>query len=127
MEAQLLAVSGPLEGAVFPLDAELSIGREKTNTVPVEDRVLSRRHCLIVPERGQFNLRDLNSSNGTYVNGMPITARVLKDGDQIKAGQSLFLFTHGETSLHSATIPLEMSNAHSAGAATMLLKAEDAI
>src|SRR5450759_3447553 len=92
MVARLLAISGPLEGAVFPLEAELSIGREKTNTIPIEDRVLSRRHCLIQKDNGHFNIRDLNSSNGTYVSGLPVAAHVLKDGDQIKAGQSLFLF-----------------------------------
>src|ERR1035438_10044843 len=96
MEARLMAISGPLEGAVFPLDVELSIGREKTNTIPIEDRVLSRRHCLIQKDNGHFNIRDLTSSNGTYVNGLPIAAHVLKDGDQIGAGQSLFLFVHNE-------------------------------
>ena len=79
MEARLVAISGPLEGAVFPLDAELSIGREKTNSVPIEDRVLSRRHCLIQKDNGQFKVRDLNSSNGTYVNSLPIAAHLLKD------------------------------------------------
>src|ERR1035438_4131627 len=82
MESSLVAISGPLEGAVFRLEAEVSIGRERTNSIPVEDRVLSRRHCTIVEENGQFNVRDLKSSNGTFVNGLPISARVLHDGDQ---------------------------------------------
>ncbi len=128
MEARLVAISGPLEGAVFPLDAELTIGREKTNIVPVEDRVLSRRHCLVRGDNGQFTIRDLNSSNGTYVNGLPITAaRELKDGDQIKVGESLFLFVHSEGEPDVAALPLELATGNPMAAATVLLKAEDAL
>ena len=127
MEARLVAISGPLEGAVFPLEAELSIGREKTNTIPIEDRVLSRRHCLIQKDNGHFNIRDLNSSNGTYVNGLPVAAHVLKDGDQIKAGQSLFLFVHNEVEPVVASLPLEFASGNPIAAATVILKAEDAL
>ena len=127
MEARLVAISGPLEGAVFPLAVELSIGREKSNTLPIEDRVLSRRHCLIQKDNGHFNIRDLTSSNGTYVNGLPIAAHVLKDGDQIRAGQSLFLFVHNEVESVVASLPLELAGGNPMAAATVLLKAEDAL
>src|ERR1035441_2943840 len=124
MEARLVAISGPLEGAVFPLEAELSIGREKTNTIPIEDRVLSRRHCLIQKDNGHFNIRDLNSSNGTYVNGLPVAAHVLKDGDQIKAGQSLFLFVHNDGDPAVASLPLELASGNPTAAATGLRSEE---
>src|ERR1039457_786071 len=127
MEARLVAISGPLEGAVFPLAVELSIGRERSNTLPIEDRVLSRRHCLIQKDNGYFNIRDLTSSNGTYVNGLPIAAHVLKDGDQIGAGQSLFLFVHNEVESVVASLPLELASGNPMAAATVLLKAEDAL
>ena len=127
MEARLVAISGPLEGAVFPLDAELSIGRERTNSVPIEDRVLSRRHCLIQKDNGHFNIRDLDSSNGTFVNGLPVAVQALKDGDQIKAGQSLFLFVHNEVEPAVASLPVELASGNPMAAATVLLKAEDAL
>jgi transcriptional regulator with GAF, ATPase, and Fis domain len=127
MEARLVALSGPLEGAVYPLEAELSIGREKTNGIAVEDRVLSRRHCVIHRDNEQFAIRDLNSSNGTYVNGLPATTRILKDGDQIKAGQSLFLFVHNDGIPMTASLPLELAAGNPMAAATVLLKAQDAL
>src|ERR1051325_9735356 len=95
MSARLIAISGPLEGGTFPIDGELSIGRDRQNTLAIEDRVLSRRHCAIQDSDGKCSLRDLGSSNGTYVNGLPVTQRMLIDGDQITAGQSLFVFACG--------------------------------
>jgi len=127
MDARLVAIAGPLEGAVFPLEADLSIGREKTNAISVEDRVLSRRHCLIQRDKDQFSIRDLDSSNGTYVNGLPVTTHILKDGDQIKAGQSLFVFVHHEGAPVTVPLPLELAAGNSMAAATVLLKAEDAL
>src|SRR5215467_1740001 len=92
MHARIVAISGPLEGATFLIEGELSVGRDRQNTLAIEDRVLSRRHCAIQDTDGKCCLRDLGSSNGTYVNGLPVTSRILNDGDQITAGQSLFLF-----------------------------------
>src|SRR5580658_1035883 len=68
MNARLVVISGPLEGGDFSLANDLSIGREKTNTVSVEDRMLSRHHCLIHVGDSEFQIRDLGSSNGTFVN-----------------------------------------------------------
>jgi len=96
MSARLVVVSGPLEGGDFPLASDLTIGREKTNAIAVEDRMLSRHHCLIHVTGAECQIRDLGSSNGTYVNGLPIAAHALQDGDQIRAGQSLFVFTLGQ-------------------------------
>jgi len=127
MDARLVAISGPLEGAVFPLETELSIGRDKTNTVAMEDRVLSRRHCLIHREAEEFRVRDLNSSNGTYVNGLPVTARGLKSGDQVKVGGSVFLFVEGDGAPRPAPVAVELEAGDTMAATTVLLKAEDAL
>jgi transcriptional regulator with GAF, ATPase, and Fis domain len=127
MDARLVAISGPLEGAVFPLETELTIGRDRTNTVTVEDFVLSRRHCLIHREGGLIHIRDLNSSNGTFVNGLPVTARALTSGDQVKAGESLFLFLQGESAARPAPMPVELEGGNTVAATTVVLKAEDAL
>ena len=124
MDARLVAISGPLEGAVFPLETELSIGRDKTNSIAVEDRVLSRRHCLVHRESGGFQIRDLNSSNGTYVNGLPVTSQALKSGDHLKAGESVFLFLDGESAPRPAPKPVELGAEGQFAATTMLLKTE---
>src|SRR4029079_14251798 len=126
MNARLVAISGPLEGATFPIEKELSIGRDRQNTLAIEDRVLSRRHCAIQLADGKCSLRDLGSSNGTYVNGLPVTSRTLNDGDQITAGQSLFLFTSG-TADDTAAGSVELDRGGINPMSTVMLKPEDAI
>jgi transcriptional regulator with GAF, ATPase, and Fis domain len=55
---------------------------------------MSRRHCAVEMTNGSCTLRDLGSSNGTYVNGIPVRERVLAHGDRIRAGDSVLLFLH---------------------------------
>src|SRR5215203_3917947 len=93
MTARLVALAGPLCGEVFPLVAdETVIGRDPANTVAIPDRLMSRRHCAVQLADRQFGLRDLGSSNGTYVNGQPIRDRALEHGDRIRAGDSILVF-----------------------------------
>jgi Nif-specific regulatory protein len=127
MNARLVVISGPLEGGDFPLSNDLSIGREKSNAVSVEDRMLSRHHCLIHLEDSAFQIRDLGSSNGTYVNGLPVTAHALKDGDQIRAGQSLFRFALGEGMTPFPSPQVELNQTSVDSATTHLLKLSDAV
>jgi transcriptional regulator with GAF, ATPase, and Fis domain len=128
MNARLVAISGPLEGATFPIQGELSIGRDRQNTLAIEDRVLSRRHCAIQESDGKCSLHDLGSSNGTYVNGLPVTMRMLNDGDQITAGQSLFLFACGAAAHAGASAgAVELDRGGINPLSTVMLKPEDAI
>jgi Nif-specific regulatory protein len=126
MNAQLVAISGPFEGVSFAIEGEFSIGRDKLNTLAIEDdRVLSRRHCAIQEAGDGFNLRDLGSSNGTYVNGLPVTTRALSDGDQITAGQSSFIFA--TASRAAALRPIDLDAGSINPMSTVVLKREDAI
>ncbi len=71
-----------------------TIGRNREAALPLRDRVLSRRHAVIlwVPKDG-FCLIDLNSMNGSYVNGKRIQQRLsLKDGDRLRLGNVEFSF-----------------------------------
>ena len=72
----------------MPLDRTVSIGRDEHNLVAIPDPGLSRRHCAIEMTDQQFVLRDLDSKNGVFVNGCPISERRLVDGDQIRIGDS---------------------------------------
>ena len=93
MNHRLVARDGPLKGSVFVLDnTEFSVGRNPSNRLAVSDPSLSRQHCVIAPNGSHFEVRDLDSRNGTFVNGVPVHERVLADGDQIQIGNSLFLF-----------------------------------
>ncbi|MDF1562110.1 MAG: adenylate/guanylate cyclase domain-containing protein [Deltaproteobacteria bacterium] len=81
--------------AEFPIGARLSLGRHYENGVVVADREVSKRHAVVerTPE-GHF-LRDLGSSNGTFVNGRRIESLKLKDGDEVRLGTSKLVFRAG--------------------------------
>jgi transcriptional regulator with GAF, ATPase, and Fis domain/pSer/pThr/pTyr-binding forkhead associated (FHA) protein len=96
----LSALNGPLRKSAFPICGPLSIGRDSTNSICLEDASASPRHCRITTEGGAFLLTDLDSISGTFVNGIPVKQRALAPGDQIGIGNSLFLF-HKEDSRSS--------------------------
>src|SRR5271154_5495253 len=94
---RLIARDGPLKGSVYPLGAQdFSIGRSPTNQLPISDPSISRQHCMIRKKGGEFQLRDLESRNGTFVNGVPVGERELVEGDQIEVGKSIFLFVEAD-------------------------------
>ena len=73
----------------------LTIGRESSNQIAVDDDRCSRRHCEIFFGPGGWLVRDLGSSNGTNVNGKKIARpTALSEGDLVKVGKSTFLYTH---------------------------------
>ena len=80
-------------------DEPFVVGRVHECGLMLDDETVSRHHAEFEVE-GQgaerhFFVRDLNSTNGTYVNGIPVSAQALTDGDQIKVGQTIFKFLHG--------------------------------
>jgi transcriptional regulator with GAF, ATPase, and Fis domain len=90
---RLVGIAGPLTGDVLPLrDTETTIGRDTSNAICLADLSLSRLHCAIIRTADGWRIRDLNSSNGTFVNGAPVTDHELSEGDRIGLGQSEFLF-----------------------------------
>src|SRR5918998_689191 len=96
MNPRLAAVAGPLKGRIFLLaDDDTSVGRESANQVCLSDPSVSRRHCLIKKENGEFKISDLESLNGTFVNDLPVKERVLAHGDSVRIGDHVFSFlTH---------------------------------
>src|ERR1700722_10131190 len=93
MRPRLLVLSGPLKDATIPLsESEVTIGREGSNAIPVTDPSVSRKHCLVSWHEGRFRVRDLDSRNGTLVNGSAVEEQWLRHGDEIAAGDSSFLF-----------------------------------
>jgi len=90
----LTVIQGPDKGRRFELpDHEpQQIGRS-SEALPLTDQTISRRHAEMTPDGGRWILRDLGSSNGTFVNGVRVTeARTLQPGDQIRAGTTLVIF-----------------------------------
>ena len=89
--ASLLVRGGPNNGVVIDLtDRPITLGRRQDNDVVVDETTVSRRHSMILDTPGGFVLRDLNTTNGTYINRTRIgqNEHVLHHGDQIKLGAS---------------------------------------
>lgn len=81
---------------VWPIgDKPLVVGRGESADACIDDLSLSRSHFLVVREGGAHFVIDLNSSNGTTVEGRKITAHKLRNHDIILAGGSLFCFCIG--------------------------------
>src|ERR1041384_6254429 len=101
MNSRLIIISGSLKGTTFPLaEDEVSIGRDLSNSVSLNDPSVSRRHCRIRQNGSAngFHVVDLESYNGTFVNGLPIAEQILTHGDQIALGDLRFIFlTHDDT------------------------------
>jgi len=71
---------------------EFIIGRGSKVDFALKDKAVSARHCRIRRDGNDCILEDLGSSNGTYVDGVPIVSCVLKGGDMVQFGRNLFLF-----------------------------------
>src|SRR4051812_22205058 len=93
MGPTLVALAGPVRGRTISLAGDgLTIGRGPSNDIHPTDLSLSRSHSVLVTDQDRVTLTDLDSANGTFVNGVPIKTRVLEHGDQIKVGESVFLY-----------------------------------
>lgn len=84
--ALLVAIGGPFEGRRFKIDAVVTLGRSPVATVMIDDPEVSRLHARCAPVDGAFELEDLQSRNGTYVNGERISRHRLALGDKIRLG-----------------------------------------
>jgi transcriptional regulator with GAF, ATPase, and Fis domain len=98
MHPKLIALLGPLRGRNFDLSGKKNvIGRLTSNAICIPDQSVSRQHCVLEAEGDRVTLRDLDSRNGTLVNGIPVMNRPLEDGDLIEVGDSQFLFVLGRS------------------------------
>src|SRR5580700_12215868 len=86
-------VEGVDKGRVFrDLAIPVTIGREEGNLLRLNDERVSRFHAKVQQEDGDVIITDLESTNGTRVNGAPVQIRRLRPGDQIGIGRSMLLF-----------------------------------
>ncbi|MEO0529138.1 MAG: ATP-binding protein [Planctomycetota bacterium] len=99
----LFVIQGRDQGQRFTLDEPLvGVGRVGGNAIQVHDTEVSRKHAVFEQAGDEFVLRDLNSSNGTFVNGTRVRERRLKSGDQVQMGRTLLLYTGAAESLSDA-------------------------
>ncbi|MHB0875488.1 MAG: FHA domain-containing protein, partial [Anaerolineae bacterium] len=87
--AMLLIVAGPNAGQSFALQPESTIGRAEDNVIVLPDEQVSRHHAVVRLNGGHPVIADLGSRNGTFVNGVRISAPTpLRPGDVITIGSS---------------------------------------
>ncbi len=137
--ATLFVIKGADEGKRFELAAgAVALGRDVTNDIRLHDTEVSRRHAELRAVDGGHTLADLASSNGTYVNAVPVKEPVtLSPGDQIQVGQTILVYTAGPTgpggladkismiSRSDAEVPSAIVKAISGGEGSRLLAQPD--
>lgn len=95
----LTVIQGPDKGKKYELpDHEPQLIGRSSEALPISDNAVSRRHAELTPDDGVWYIRDLESQNGTYVNGVRIGELTrLRAGDQVRTGQTLFVFGQTES------------------------------
>lgn len=88
--ARLIAVAGPAAGEEFPLSQTQIIGRLERCDITIPDASVSREHARLTRRPDGYLVVDLNSSNGILVNGERVRRTLLKAGDQLLVGKTLF-------------------------------------
>ena len=90
----LFVIRGRDQGTRFRLDgSKVALGLGTSNAVQLHDTEISREHAEFARRGESFMLRDLGSSNGTFVNGKQIKEHELASGDQLQLGSTLLLYT----------------------------------
>lgn len=87
MAKLVLSLGGALVYQCFVDNDRMTVGREATNRIVVDDPAVSREHAAIVTVGNDHIVEDLASANGTFVNGLRVPRRILQHGDVIELGR----------------------------------------
>jgi pSer/pThr/pTyr-binding forkhead associated (FHA) protein len=86
--AKLVILSEGMTGRTHELAAErTTIGRVEDNTFPIAEPSVSSHHCEVLLKGAEVRVRDLNSTNGTFIDGQQITEAILKPGQILRLGK----------------------------------------
>ena len=95
-EACMVVIYGDELGKKYNLEApSIIVGRSSKTEIQIDQESVSRNHCKLINTGKSIILRDLGSTNGTYVNDELVDEHVLRDGDLIKIGRTIFKFLTG--------------------------------
>ncbi len=95
--ASFYVIRGKNNGQHFAIRGPVTtIGRESSNQIHLNDTEVSRQHASVTKtENAEFEIRDMRSSNGTFVNSRQVTSKILHSGDRVQVGRTLMIFTGG--------------------------------
>ncbi len=86
----LRVVEGEEPGKGYPIDkTPATIGRDDMCDITIVDKRMSRQHAMLFYYSPNFYVKDLGSTNGTFVNDKKITQAAVKNGDRVKTGNTL--------------------------------------
>ena len=112
--ALLVVKRGPNAGSRFLLDQPTtSAGRHPDSDIFLDDVTVSRRHAEFRLENGEFQVVDVGSLNGTYVNREPVDSAVLANGDEVQIGKFRLVFLTGPKDDGAAGLVSPTNNRHS--------------
>ena|SRR5438477_486993 len=96
--AELEFIYGPLEGQTFRISRAITtIGSQSGNTIVLPDPAVSRKHLGIRRDAIGYEMADLGSTNGVYVNGHRVAKKLLASGDIIRIGESEMVWKLGSS------------------------------
>jgi hypothetical protein len=109
----LRVLHGADRGRIFSeIPTPVTIGREEGNTIQLNDERISRYHLKLQDDKDKIVLTDLESTNGTKVNGEDIQVRIVRHGDMISVGRSLLLIgSHSDIDRRIAAIAANLPGA----------------
>lgn len=92
-QASLVIVAGHSTGMEYTLTAAYSvIGRDKDADIMLKDPLISRQHAVVIYHNGGYVLKDLDSTNGTQMQGALVKQADLRHGDQFRVGDTTLQF-----------------------------------
>lgn len=104
---RLVVRQGPIPGQVFELNRnEISIGRDIANDFVINDAEVSRKHARLTLEGDRYKIEDLNSTNGTYIDGQRLIGpHLMAIGEIIMFGDNVGVVFDGEPATPDVTVP----------------------
>lgn len=120
-QVTLRVLHGADRGRIFShLPTPVTIGREEGNSIQLNDERISRYHLKLQEDNQKIVLTDLESTNGTKVNGEETQVRIVRDGDLISVGRSILLVgSHSDIDRRIAEIAAKLPAAEEARARQM--------
>lgn len=120
MPKVILSIDGELLRELVLTQERTTLGRRPYNDLVIENLAVSGEHALLLKVGEDVYIEDLNSTNGTFVNGLPIKRQLLRDGDSIDIGKHKVRFE--QTPLAEQPVPTPVSAPSSSGESLAVIK-----